>query len=364
MSREQRADDNWALLRAIELAREHRVSVRVVFNLVPKFLEATARMYGFMLQGLRETEAKLRKKNIPFHLAMGSPTDTVPAFVRKHAAIVVVCDMSPLRVPMAWCHGVANKLGDVPLYQIDAHNVVPVWIASDKQEVGARTIRKKIQEKLPQYLSEFPSLPPQDLALLRKAGGMPPAVNWVTADKSLKIDRSVKEVTWLKPGAAAAAMALSRFCKEQVLATYIHRNDPLTCTQSGLSAWLHFGQLAPQRAALAVKAAGKGKAKSASLEFLEEAVVRRELSDNFCFYNPKYDSLDGAAGWAYETLRKHSKDKREHVYTEHQLEKAKTHDALWNAAQNELRELARCTDSCACIGPRRSWSGRRGLRKR
>ncbi len=32
---------------------------------------------------------------------------------------------------------------------MDAHNVVPVWAASDKLEVAARTIRKKIQTKLP-----------------------------------------------------------------------------------------------------------------------------------------------------------------------------------------------------------------------
>ncbi len=26
---------------------------------------------------------------------------------------------------------------------------------------------------------------------------------------------------------------------------------------------------------------------------MEEAIVRRELSDNFCFYNPSYDRIDG-----------------------------------------------------------------------
>lgn len=39
--------------------------------------------------------------------------------------------------------------------------------------------------------------------------------------------------------------------------------------------------------------------------FIEESVVRRELSDNFCFYQPHYDTLDGAAGWAKETLQVH-----------------------------------------------------------
>merc|ERR1712166_766299 len=82
---------------------------------------------------------------------------------------------------------------------------------------------------------------------------------------------------------------------------------------------------------------GKGKSAAASKGFLEEAIVRRELSDNFCFYNPKYDSIEGAAGWAQETLKKHTKDKRQYLYTEAQLETAMTHDLLWNGAQNELR---------------------------
>ena len=49
--------------------------------------------------------------------------------------------------------------------------------------------------------------------------------------------------------------------------------------------------------------------------FLEEAVVRRELSDNFCFYEPNYDNLSCCANWAKESLEKHSSDKREYTYT-------------------------------------------------
>jgi deoxyribodipyrimidine photo-lyase len=62
-------------------------------------------------------------------------------------------------------------------------------------------------------------------------------------------------------------------------------------------------------------------------------VVRRELSDNFCFYQEHYDSLEGAAGWAQDSLALHSKDHREWTYDETQLENAATHDDLWNAAQ-------------------------------
>lgn len=72
--------------------------------------------------------------------------------------------------------------------------------------------------------------------------------------------------------------------------------------------------------------------------FREEAIVRRELSDNFCFYNPFYDSLKGCTDWARKTLNDHRKDKREWVYTVEQLEGAKTHDDLWNSAQIQLNK--------------------------
>ena len=49
--------------------------------------------------------------------------------------------------------------------------------------------------------------------------------------------------------------------------------------------------------------------------FLEEAVVRRELSDNFCYYEKNYDSLEACSDWAKESLAKHASDKREYVYS-------------------------------------------------
>jgi hypothetical protein len=49
--------------------------------------------------------------------------------------------------------------------------------------------------------------------------------------------------------------------------------------------------------------------------FLEELIIRRELADNFCYYQPHYDTLAGAWDWARKTLQDHASDKREHIYT-------------------------------------------------
>lgn len=49
--------------------------------------------------------------------------------------------------------------------------------------------------------------------------------------------------------------------------------------------------------------------------FLEEIVVRRELSDNYCFYVPEYDTMAACFDWARDTLNAHRNDKREYIYS-------------------------------------------------
>ena len=69
-----------------------------------------------------------------------------------------------------------------------------------------------------------------------------------------------------------------------------------------------------QRAVVYVKKFGKSQGESVA-SFVEEGVVRRELSDNFCEYNPNYDGLEGASDWARKSLDEHRKDKRDYIYT-------------------------------------------------
>ena len=56
----QRAEDNWALIHARQLASDQRLPLVVLFSLVPRFLSATIRQYGFMIRGLKETAQRLR----------------------------------------------------------------------------------------------------------------------------------------------------------------------------------------------------------------------------------------------------------------------------------------------------------------
>ena len=72
--------------------------------------------------------------------------------------------------------------------------------------------------------------------------------------------------------------------------------------------------------------------------FLEELIVRRELSKNFVYYaRDTYDSLKALPDWAAETLQEHKSDDRPDHYTRSELEEGKTDDEAWNAAMREMR---------------------------
>ena len=93
-------------------------------------------------------------------------------------------------------------------------------------------------------------------------------------------------------------------------------------------------------------------------EFLEELIVRRELAFNFARFAP----TRGLAGSAARLgSRHHARNTRATAaiptYSPDQFERAQTHDALWNATQNELLCAGRSTATTACIGARRSSNG-------
>jgi deoxyribodipyrimidine photo-lyase len=161
MSRDQRVEDNWAFLYAQELALEAKQPLVVVFCLVPEFLGATMRQYRFMLKGLEELEEKLLALHIPFYLLLGEPAEELEKFCKKITAGAVVTDFDPLKIKRKWKEDASKKL-NCAFFEVDAHNIVPCWNASPKQEFGAYTIRPKIHKLLPEFLTEFPKIKKQD----------------------------------------------------------------------------------------------------------------------------------------------------------------------------------------------------------
>jgi len=329
MSRDHRADDNQALLFAQELALRHRLPLIVIFCLSDTFLGATLRQYGFMLRGLEKVSERLNALAIPFFLLPGEPGEVLPRFIESNRVSALVTDFDPLRIKRLWRENTARNV-KIPFYEVDAHNIVPCRIASDKREYGAHTIRKKIKRLLPDFLDDIPCLERHPYA----SGLHGSHIDARALLKGFRIDRSVEEVDWIIPGEDEALRVLRSFITGKLDRYETDRNDPLKDCQSNLSPYLHFGQISPQRVALEVRRSSASEpAKDA---FLEELVIRRELSDNYCYFTRNYDSFEAFPEWARNTLNDHRADRRSYLYSQEELETGVTHDDLWNAAQRQM----------------------------
>lgn len=327
LSREQRCADNAALCRAAALARSLQRPLEVWFCLAPSFLGASWRQYDFMLHGLEELETALAGLGIPFTLLRGTPPAALPPLLTARRAAYLVCDFDPLRLKRQWLQEVLART-DLPADEVDGHNIVPAWLASDKREHAAYTLRPKLRRLWPQFLAPPPVLEPQGPPLPRR-------FDWAALRRQYRGDGAVPPASWLAPGSLAGQARLQAFLAQGLQGYARRRNDPNLDGQSQLSPYLHFGQLAPQRAAWEV--ARRLPAGDADGEaFLEELIVRRELADNFCLHCPDYDTVAAFPAWARATLEAHQADPRPAAYTPAQLTAGETADSLWNAAQREL----------------------------
>lgn len=327
MSRDQRTKDNWALLFAQQQALEYKVPLVVIFSLYPNYKNINLRQIDFMFKGLEVVEQNLNRLDIQFILLNGFPDKTISAFIKKEKAGMLITDFSPLQPSQKRKQKIANQIA-IPFYEVDTHNIVPVWIASPKQEFGAYTLRPKINKLLSEFLEEFTQLKKHPYIYKKQS-----KINWEKELKDLNPDPSVKPLNY-PSGEDYALKALYKFLEQKIDNYNQKRNDPTEDAQSNLSYYFHFGQLSSQRVALEINEMGISRENKNA--FLEELIVRKELSDNYCFYNKNYKNILGAPAWALKTIELHKNDKREIIYSLDQLEQAQTYDELWNASQLEM----------------------------
>lgn len=331
MDRERRVEDNWSLISAYKTAKQLKVPLLIYYAIPDKFMGANLRTYDFMLKGLHETFESAFKLNIGCLLEVVDPIIGVKNLVSHLNASAVFTDFSPLKLPRKWRDALAETL-EVALFEVDSRNIVPCFIASEKLEFGARTIRPKIHKLLSEFLEEFPVLKND----LKKLDNSDYYTNFNVEEvlNSINLDKSVSPVDTFEPGEAAAHKVLVDFINYKLANYDSDRNDPNKPAISNLSPYLHFGQISSQRCVLDTQHSDLSE--SLKEAFVEEIVVRRELADNFCYYCPDYDSADCAWDWAKKSLAEHVNDKREYLYSYNEFEKAITHDPLWNAAQKEM----------------------------
>jgi len=329
MQRAQRASDNAALDLAIDAANELGKPVVAAFSLVSSFPHANLRHFQFLVEGLPDIAAALARRRVGFVVRRGTEHG-IERLCEELRPGLVVSDENPLREPERWRQRVAERIR-IPFWTVDADVVVPSALL-EKEQYAARTIRPRIHRQLEWFLvasreraARVRWKPPSALVSLD------PGSNLL---EGLSIDRRVAPVATFHGGPVEGHRRLRRFLAERVAGYGENRNHPEIDGTSELSPYLHFGHLGPREVALAVRDSAAPLADRQA--FLEQFIVRRELAVNFVRFNPNYDRLEGFEPWALDTLRRHHRDRRPHLYLARQLEQAETHDHLWNAAQRQM----------------------------
>ncbi|MBA3451008.1 MAG: deoxyribodipyrimidine photo-lyase [Chloroflexia bacterium] len=348
----KRATMNRAANVAVAIADHLDLPVVALFVLVPDYPAATLRSYKFMAEGLQELPEAFTKRGVGWTLRIGSPVDIVTDTAAELAAAVLVTDQDPLRTGRGWRVQVAQRV-KIPFLAVDSDTVAPPALFP-KEEYAARTMRPKLWRAIVagDYLAPLSDTTPRTknaLSVLRD--GPDP----VAALDNLALDRSVMPSRRFRGGRADALRRLERFLETR-LATYPeNHNRPETETQSGLSPYLHFGQISPleiatmaiaaragDRAWLAPKGAtqiglGEPRDDTPLADFLDELITQRELAVNFCLRNRDYDRWHGLPEWGRTTLRKHRGVPRPVIYPRAVIDAGETGDRLWNAAQRQMR---------------------------
>lgn len=324
----QRTRSNPAADIAIDLANDLDLPCIAIFCLVPAYPAATHRAYHFLAKGISELPESFAQRGVGWELLYGDPVEQIPSAAKRLSAVCLFTDEAPTREPRAWRENVAQRL-DVPMIAVDADVVIPT-AHFPKLEWAARTIRPKIERLLDQYL--IPSPEPEAIQKSTHRVGQDP----MELVSKLNIDTSVGPSPRFTGGYRAAHKRLTWFVNHHLASYDVDRNRSDIDGSSGLSAWLHFGQISPIEIALAARDALPGNGGEAQRSFFNELIVQRELAINFALREPAYDQYAGLPDWGRKTLAEHAGDPRPAPFTAGQLESGQTDDPLWNAAQRQL----------------------------
>ena len=329
MQSSQRSSFNHALEYAIQISNKLNKFLKVYLVINKSYPEAQNRHFIFMLQGLHEVQKELTQKNIQMILEIGNPIQIISKISQK--SCLIVTDRAYTKTINFWKKEVSNKI-DCQLVQVETEAIVPIEEVSNKEEYGAYTIRPKIKKLLGDYLHPLNTSDIKNKYTSRNL--------FKNIEKTKKIIENLKPVStptkeiFYKGGSVAAKQELKKFLEIKAKNYIIDKNNPSLDVVSNMSPYLHFGQISPLEIALEVL--NHEIPQDSKESYLEELIIRRELSFNFVFFNASHDNFDCLPKWCKDTLINHKKDKRSYIYSLEELELAKTHDPYWNAAQKEM----------------------------
>ncbi len=366
MTASRRTRSNFALQHAVAWGQRLGLPVVVFEALRVGYRWASPRHHTFLVQGMADQARACAGAGVTYlpyvERQPGEGKGLLAALAKK--AAVVVADDSPVFFLPKIVAAAARRL-DVRLEAVDDYGLLPRRVA-DRAFPTAHSFRTFLQKELPPHLLHMPVREP--LAGVGKdtpdlPGEVVDRWRFVSATElddptqmiaSLPIDHTVAAVERCG-GEVAGRQRLATFVDDE-LATYAEdRNHPDADAGSKLSPYLHYGHVGVHEALMALAArfdwtpAQLGEPNRGARHgwwglgehvesFLDELVTWREIGGNFATLRDDIDAFESLPKWAKTTMSEHADDPRDYHYSFAQLDEARTHDEIWNAAQRQLRQ--------------------------
>jgi deoxyribodipyrimidine photo-lyase len=326
---------NFALDRAVEIARELGKPLVVLEALRADSPYASDRFHRFVIEGMRANERAFARTSALYHPFIEERRGAGKGLLRalsREACAVVADDHPGFFFPRMLAR--AAEVVTVRFEAVDSNGLLPIR-ATPKSFARAYDFRRFLARELAPHLERVPRAKPLARLEIPRLRSLPSEIvrRWPRASakllsgdvSALPIDHSIAPVE-LEGGFEAGARALRRFVRERLERYVEDRNEP--GASSGLSPYLHFGHVSAHEVFASAADA---------TDFVDQLVTWRELGFNACVHESDPTSYASIPKWARRTLEEHARDPRKELYTRTQLENGETADELWNAAQNELR---------------------------
>lgn len=356
---------NFSLQRAIDWSRTLNKPLVIFEALRAGYQWNCQRIHAYIIQGMADNELQSNQAGLtyyPYLEPASGEGDGALARLAESSCVVVSDDFPCFFLPRMLRS--AAKQIPVQFELIDSNGLWPMH-ATDQVFARAYDFRRFLQKNLVPHLDYLPQADPLAKLPNLKTTTLPAdfCERWPRAEvqriarnldtlREFPIDASVGPIKE-QGGPRAAEKQFQQFLQHRLNIYGEQRNEPETQAASELSGYLHFGHLSVHQIfstvmklnewtadRLPAKATGSSSGwwgLPATVEsFLDELITWRELGYNFCSHRTDYDRFESLPEWAQQTLSEHADDPRPYLYTGEQLELAKTHDPLWNAAQNQL----------------------------
>jgi len=322
---------------------------------------SSERIQTFLAESALSNKEQYRQAGVTHHLFCEEKPKEAKGLIEalSEESALVVCDYFPTFFMRDWVQHLGAQLS-VACHAVDACGILPLNLFS-KAPYSAYFFRKAYQKLWEKYYLASPQKQPLKGEKVYHGAVVSGAIQqkWPDFKAPKNLNAWIQNLPYkesvgagsAKGGRAEALKKWDIFYKTN-LKFYGDRNHPDVQAESGLSPYLHFGCISPWDITHDIFGAyakwkisdlkpiggqkGYFQVSPAEEEFLDQLLTWREVGYHYCYHRPDYASWESLPSWARQTLEFHQKDPREWNYSLKQLEQAKTHDTLWNAAQRQL----------------------------